>query len=220
MVSLYQFKQKKQIMCVIIKNKGIQIPYVDFLKMWRINPDGLGIASRKINGDIWFQKYFISNSQELKKWYDCVYLPTYLSNDYVDTVIHFRYATDGDICVKNIHPFKFKDSNGDWCYAFHNGVMDDKYRNYSISEKYITSDTANFVQDFLVAYRFNFSDELPQETRDEITEEIASSKLVIISPSVVHTFNEELGVVRNGNWFSNVRWDFNYRSNYQTQITF
>jgi hypothetical protein len=65
-------------MCVIIKNKGIQIPYVDFLKMWRINPDGLGIASRKINGDIWFQKYFISNSQELKKWYDCVYLPTYL----------------------------------------------------------------------------------------------------------------------------------------------
>lgn len=196
-------------MCVLIKNQGATIPYVDFLKIWRINQDGVGIAYYdRVSQFVDVHKSFVRDSISLKKWYDSVYIPIISNPKYDNVVIHFRYATDGDICEKNIHPFPFTDHNGTLCYAFHNGIMHNQYRNYSIWNSIESSDTANFVRDFLCYYDFDFSN-LAKEDRESIQIELLSSKLIVLTENnQIHTFNENLGIYKGDNWFSNMRWDY------------
>jgi len=200
-------------MCVIAINLGKEIPFHKFQSMWMVNQDGIGMMYIDGNKKICVENALVSNPKELKMFYDVVYLPIWEDKTNTNIVIHFRYATDGDINYDNIHPFLFTTNHGTYA-LMHNGVMPDKYRNYSVSDKYITSDTQNFVTDFLQGSDMDFD----SYDIKKIIEEIGMNKLVILSPENMFIINGQLfknGSDLDGNFYSNLNWEFGSRHFYK-----
>lgn len=196
-------------MCLIVVNQVLKITLSEFESMWSINKDGLGIMYLNHNKEIVTFKMLAKNIIELEYFYDVVYSPIYNNQENSEIVIHFRYATDGDINLKNCHPFVFENKHGEFA-LMHNGVMPNKYRNYSCSSNYVTSDTNNFVEDFLKAHDLGFN----EEDKKKITDEVGYNKLVVLSPIKLHIINENLFHYRNGNMFSNLNW-IRYENRYE-----
>lgn len=99
-------------MCVIIaKKKGVKVPSKKFLeRAYRANPDGCGYAT---SSGVMFKspsfKEFWDHFKEHARKEDSI-------------IIHFRWATHGEVCEANCHPFAYTvaDEVG---YMAHNGVI-------------------------------------------------------------------------------------------------
>jgi len=202
-------------MCVIAINKGSKITFQEFEDMWLLNRDGLGMMYLNAEKQIIIKKTIPKNIIELNYFYDQVYCPVFSDVTNTEIIIHFRYATDGDINKQNCHPFKFSNKNGHFA-LMHNGVMPSKYRNYSTSEKYVTSDTVNFIEDFLKVGDFSFN----EKDQKQIIEEVGYNKLVILSPEKLQIINEHLFYNHRGNLFSNLNWFNRYHSFKAQQLNF
>lgn len=196
-------------MCIMILNKGEQIPFNSFHSMWLMNRDGLGMMYHGLDDEIITQKFMIENREQLWNWYCNYYIPLKHSTRIDNLCIHFRYATDGDICVDNTHPYSFTDMHGVDCALMHNGIMPQKYRGFNCyPDDYdvISSDTANFVNLFLYE-NFTFN-KLTQKAHKVIEDEIGdASKLIVLNGlSSAIIFNEDAGTWIDENWFSNMHW--------------
>jgi hypothetical protein len=130
-----------------------------------------------------------------------------LMDDKLPLILHFRWATHGEVNVENCHPFELKDGA-----LIHNGVISGM--GTSSYSKYYTppkgkaceaecddrSDTREFVEDYLAD--MGVSELLSAKKLIEHT--IGYSKLVTIHhDGSVHIFNERSGHWRNGVWYSN-----------------
>ncbi len=197
-------------MCILVINKGSKIPFDNFLQMWERNPHGLGMmwTYKKTEVDIvdTWKSNDINTVPRLKVWYIEEYLRLKSDSNVENLCIHFRFATEGDVCEENTHPYDFVDGNAQLVSVMHNGTMPQDYRGYSCSPLYETSDTKNFVSDFLVANGY-VMDHLTQQEALDIGSEIGDGKLVTLtSDGTLNVFNHDLGYVLEDNWFSNMRW--------------
>lgn len=186
---------------------------MDFQKMWMMNRDGVGMMYLNATNEIVVEKMLVNSTLELKRFYNEVYLPVFNDISNSDICVHFRYATDGDVNEQNCHPFLFENKYGPFA-LMHNGVMPSQYRNYSIAEDYESSDTANFIQDFLLQEDMDFD----SYDVKKIIEEIGMNKLVILSPERLNIINGQLfrnNMKKDGNFYSNLNWEFGSRYYYQ-----
>jgi len=195
-------------MCVIIINHGKEVSFDSFEKMYQRNPDGIGIMFHDMLKDsIQAVKQLVSE-EELYDFWRYTYLPIINNKHYRDVVIHFRYATDGDVNLENVHPYSFE-VNGVMAYAMHNGIMPNQYRGYSLSDDYITSDTHNFVSLYLNNSNFNFGNLLSKKEISLVEEEIGASKLVVLADGSegLEVFNRKyFRKMPDGNLYSNLNW--------------
>jgi len=199
-------------MCILVVNKGKAVSKDNMRSMWIQNPHGVGIMFTRKNQRIKIVEKWKSNKiTDLKKFdafYDNVYMRFFEDPTVENLCVHFRYRTDGDVCIENTHPYEFKDYMGQAVCAMHNGVMNDKYRGYSMINTFQTSDTFNFVHEYLDSnpnvYTF---DSVSDREALTIENELGDSKLVTLtSNGVLCIFNYELGRVYQDNWYSNMRW--------------
>jgi hypothetical protein len=124
-------------------------------------------------------------------------------------ILHFRWATHGDVNVENCHPFALKDGA-----LIHNGIISGMGTSvYKSSNKYYQtttcatnecdddrSDTREFVEDYLDGMTVN----VLRGAKKLIEHTIGYSKLVTIhNDGSVIIFNEDSGHWRGGVWYSN-----------------
>lgn len=166
------------------------------------NPDGAGFAyyDPALKRVIIQRGYFTFDSL----WTDL----QPIMDDNCPLILHFRWATHGDVNVENCHPFQLTDGA-----LIHNGVISGmgtktSYSKYYTppSDKCVTacsddrSDTREFVEDYLAdmgVLELMAAKKLIEHT-------IGYSKLVTIhNDGSVVIFNEQMGHWRSGVWYSN-----------------
>lgn len=170
---------------------------------FKANPDGAGFAYydpalRRVEIQ---RGYFTFDSL----WQDL----DPIMADKCPLILHFRWATHGDVNVENCHPFALKDGA-----LIHNGIITGLGTStYKSSNKYYTastcattecsddrSDTREFVEDFLDGMDVNAL----RGAKKLIQHTIGYSKLVTIhDDGSVIIFNEQSGHWRGGIWYSN-----------------
>lgn len=131
-----------------------------------------------------------------------------IMEDNCPLILHFRWATHGDVNVENCHPFQLSDGA-----LIHNGIISGMGTQTSYSKYYTPpkgdcdtacsddrSDTREFVEDYLAdmgVLELIAAKKLIEHT-------IGYSKLVTIhNDGSVLIFNEQMGHWRNGVWYSN-----------------
>ena len=112
------------------------------------------------------------------------------------TVFHFRISTSGGVNVENIHPFQIKDD----MYLFHNGIIS------KLNGKSQTKCDTWLLADALGKMKYDIS------LIEKLIEPYTNDKFVIISKEKYSIINEEVGSWKDGIWFSNTSWDYNYTS--------
>lgn len=173
---------------------------------FKANPDGAGFAyyDPALRRVVIQRGYFTFDNL----WADL----KPIIDDKCPLILHFRWATHGDVNVENCHPFALKDGA-----LIHNGIISgmgtSTYKSYN---KYYTppagktcadmecsddrSDTREFVEDYLTD--MGVLNLLSAKKLIEHT--IGYSKLVTIhNDGSVLIFNEDMGHWRNGVWYSN-----------------
>lgn len=169
---------------------------------FKSNPDGAGFAYydpalRRVEIQ---RGYFTFDAL----WHDL----EPIMEDKCPLILHFRWATHGDVNVENCHPFALKDGA-----LIHNGVISGMGTKTSYSKYYTTtatncdtecgddrSDTREFVEDFLAGMNVN----VLRSAKKLIEHTIGYSKLVTIhNDGSVIIFNEQMGHWRGGVWYSN-----------------
>jgi glutamine amidotransferase len=169
---------------------------------FKANPDGAGFAyyDPALKRVVIQRGYF--SFDEL--WADLVPI----MDDNCPLILHFRWATHGDVNVENCHPFMLSDGA-----LIHNGIITGMGTS-TYKSKYYTppvgqcetecsddrSDTREFVEDYLCDMG------MPdlRAAKKLIEHTIGYSKLVTIhNDGSVIIFNEDMGHWRNGVWYSN-----------------
>lgn len=170
------------------------------------NPDGAGFAyyDPSLKRVVIQRGYFTFNDL----WADLAPI----MEDNCPLILHYRWATHGDINVENCHPFQLTDGA-----LIHNGIISGMGTStYKSASKYYTppvgktcadmecsddrSDTREFVEDYLADMGVS---EL-RAAKKLIEHTIGYSKLVTIhNDGSVIIFNEDSGHWRNGVWYSN-----------------
>jgi glutamine amidotransferase len=173
---------------------------------FKANPDGAGFAyyDPALKRVIIQRGYFTFN----ELWADL----TPIMADNCPLILHYRWATHGDVNVENCHPFELHDGA-----LIHNGIISGMGTSvYKSANKYYTppagktcadmecsddrSDTREFVEDYLAG--MGVSD--LRSAKKLIEHTIGYSKLVTIhNDGSVIIFNEDSGHWRNGVWYSN-----------------
>lgn len=101
-------------MCVIIYNPPkVIINRETFVKCARANSDGMGLAI-PLDGKI----KIVKSLDDVDKFYD-QYKELRINNPLAKIGIHFRLSTQGEVSVKNSHPFRIKRDVA----FFHNGII-------------------------------------------------------------------------------------------------
>jgi glutamine amidotransferase len=186
-------------MCLIAYvPEGKRLPPENFLAAHERNPDGIGIMS--VDG---VQKFLGRKAaKRAKKYID------QLQDDNVAYAIHFRYATHGDITLRNCHPFELPNGNG---WLMHNGVL----RDYTDLATRLDSDTAIFAREHVDAAASGT--DTWKDYWSAIGQKIDRNKLVIMLPSGFFIIvNGSYGTYRDDIWYSQTyslpwpRSDFEY----------
>ena len=203
-------------MCIIaVKPKGVKITdqIMNVLEnCWIWNPDGAGLMTPSANG--------ISISKGFMDWDDLEqYLEVYneeLSDSQV--VFHFRWATHGLTNQENCHPFPIT-SDIDLLTSLevdskigmvHNGIID---RCADVNSK--ISDTMKFCK-FISNLPNNFTGN--KSMIELITGYIGTDKMIFLNRNGdVKIVNENKGIWKDGNWYSNGNWDYTRKKWYQRQ---
>lgn len=124
-------------MCLIINtNDECNIPKAFFKDVWSINSDGWGV--------LWHAKggLRVKKGMDFNSFYQLY--SSLQANGVKEILIHFRMATQGDVCMDLAHPFLVHDS-GIW--MLHNGIVD--YPDKHTMTDGGLSDTALFAQRFV-----------------------------------------------------------------------
>lgn len=173
---------------------------------FKANPDGAGFAyyDPALKRVIIQRGYFTFNDL----WADLAPIMA----DNCPLILHYRWATHGDITVENCHPFELHDGA-----LIHNGIISGMGTSvYKSANKYYTppvgktcadmecsddrSDTREFVEDYLAG----MDSKALLSAKKLIEHTIGYSKLVTIhNDGSVIIFNEDSGHWRNGVWYSN-----------------
>lgn len=149
------------------------------------NPDGIGVMSAK-----GIEKFL--GHKMLKRARRYIHT---LQNDGLEFAVHFRYATHGDITMKNVHPFELPDGNG---HLMHNGVLSD-YTEASIATNGEDSDTALFAREHIGTAPF----EQWQEYWTAIANKISGGRLCLMLPDKRFILvNEQSGTWKEDVWYS------------------
>ena len=175
---------------------------------FKANPDGAGFAyyDPALRQVVIQRGYFTFDSL----WADL----EPIMQDKCPLILHFRWATHGEVNIDNCHPFQLSDGA-----LIHNGIISglgNKYT-YTSANKYYTppttgvcddggycdddrSDTREFVEDYLSGMHVNAL----RSAKKLIEFSIGYSKLATIhNDGSVIIFNESMGHWRNGVWYSN-----------------
>lgn len=95
-------------MCLIIRGRVKNLLQLDLERASRSNPDGWGLHCAK---GVFYS--FGLPSTDIR-----TFLSSKNKQNWVAT-IHFRYATHGDVCIDNAHPFRLSDDE----WLMHNGCL-------------------------------------------------------------------------------------------------
>lgn len=150
------------------------------------NPDGIGIMSSRGIQKFVGRKTLRKAQRYLKG----------LHESGVSYAIHFRYATHGDITLRNCHPFELPNGNG---HLMHNGVLGA----YTSRATALDSDTAVFASEQTSADAIS---EAYLDYWGTVGSKIGFNKLCIMLPES-HKFhfvlvNSRQGSERDGIWYS------------------
>lgn len=184
-------------MCVIlVKPANIDIPEKTLKKCWKANPDGAGIMF-SLDSKLFIAKGFMTFPTFLEYY-------TNLKN--LNMVIHFRWASAGEIRPEQTHPFRINKRLG----VCHNGTIQaikiKKELIDSQDSKTQPSDTQLFVNNILKGLPTGFLNN--ESTIDLIKEYCYGSVMVFMDNrgeiKIVGEYNPQ--VVINGVWYSNDFW--------------
>lgn len=174
-------------MCLIAQvPAGLRMPddYVEHA--YYRNPDGIGIMSSLGIQKFVGRKALRKATRYLKRVHEAK----------VAHAIHFRYATHGDITLRNCHPFELPNGNG---FMMHNGVLGA----YTAQSTKLDSDTAIFAREHTSA---EASGESYLDYWSEVAGKIGFNKLVIMLPESRDfrfvLVNSRQGSERDGIWYS------------------
>lgn len=190
-------------MCVIVTSSNGKMPSnADLLEMERSNPDGVGLA--------WHDGEYLRShkaltltelEESLRKAEGCPY------------VLHFRFATHGEVAVENCHPFWL----GQTAVLAHNGIIKD----YG-SE--VLSDTRDYINRRLPQLIGDYRSQswTSPDVIEAIETDIGTNKFAILDVwGDIAVINRKLGVTLPEYpdlWFSNDNWQWHYRGYNQTRI--
>jgi predicted glutamine amidotransferase len=165
-------------MCLAIyKPAKIEIPEDHIFRAEQSNPDGMGLA--------WVQ----NNRLHIKKGIWCPYEFNEIVQEIAEfqAIIHFRYATAGQVDDVNCHPFKYRN-----VAMVHNGILP----HFSGCDRY--SDTYHFFES--IKHRNPFNAKL----KAKIEREIGRNKLIFLNAKgQASIYNESQGYWEGGAWYSN-----------------
>lgn len=187
-------------MCVIaLIPREKPVSQEDLQKCWNRNPDGAGYMFAH-GGKITVRKFmawaaFIEQFQR-----DHAVL-----GPVADFVLHFRIATSGLIDLANAHPFK---AGPDHAFV-HNGVL-----GQGQGDK---SDTHLFRDRIAEPLFRKFPQALELETLTELIKGYIGTynKMVFLRKDGLYRIvNESAGTWKDGLWFSNTSWSYEYKGSY------
>jgi len=149
------------------------------------NPDGFGYAYIDINGVVRRKRSvtFAGLVDEYKADWE--------ENKDSPFIVHFRFATHGENCVKFTHPFKLAGGGA----MIHNGVMNLP----GLPKDY--SDSLYFANNFISKLPSNW---YRTEHWPAVLEKfIGTNKVICLYPDAVVILNEQLGDWKDDVWYSN-----------------
>ena len=182
-------------MCLaIVCPVGRSVSRAHLAQAFENNPDGAGYAfvSRgkvHIRHFLEFEPFLAEYAADVQKY-----------GKKSPFLIHFRYATHGDICEDMCHPFRTHTGAA----MIHNGILPSLPGSQaSRAANSGLSDTALFVRDILPRFPLNWKDD---DVWIHIAEEYVgcSNKLAFLWPNASFTIiNEMAGYWNGGVWYSN-----------------
>lgn len=178
-------------MCqAIVKPAGITIEKTVLQYAWDSNSDGAGFAVRHPDHTVNIYKGFFKFKHFWK---------AYQHHEHLDCLIHFRYATHGTNTVDNCHPFPI----GENAAMIHNGILD-KFLPRATDPR---SDTRVLIDDHIVpawkASGVSVTEFLTHPSVKAMIESVIDyNKLAALTPEGFIIFNEALGEIVNGVWYS------------------
>lgn len=172
-------------MCLAIyKPKGASVPRKHLEAGFKSNKDGAGFAVAK-NGELIVRKGFFTFTELWQAWQPF---------QFDAAIIHFRWATHGEVGEANCHPFSL---NGGKYALIHNGIID-------IESEGGMSDTGTFAHLVLEPLLDRLSPDEPSLVFLVESFLGAGNKVVILDAAGLATiYNESAGLWLNGVWYSN-----------------
>lgn len=185
-------------MCVAIYKPGDKSISKSVLRQcWTKNPDGAGFMYAD-NGSVIVEKGLMDFHSFWKAYKNALYGKA----KGMDMVIHFRIGTSGLMDENNCHPHIVSEE-----LAFvHNGIISEL--SFKDSDK---SDTIHFMERYVNPFYVSMGlDFLNQEhIVGLMSGYIGHSKLIFMGgDGVTHIINEEMGSWKDGNWYSNLQWNY------------
>jgi len=180
-------------MCLLIhKPEGVDVPDQLLVSAAEYNPHGFGIMVLHKDGQLELRRRSSTNINALRK--------IYAQFRRQECVIHFRYATSGDINSVNTHPIKVTRN----VYMAHSGTLEiDRHRQGR-------SDTWHFANDYLKPLLRHRPEALHETGFQNLVRAWVgqNNKVVFMDARSNRTviINREHGVEVNGLWLSNTRW--------------
>lgn len=195
-------------MCVIaFSPKGVEAPTEEQIRaMFMTNPDGAGFAYNGRNGEVYFEKGFMTVNalldrlKPLDQWTN------------TNLGIHFRIGTAGKNDEKTCHPFpistelgELRKTSGTGSVLFHNGILQQGGWADALS-----SDT----QDFVIAFAPLLAKPSKSKVRDKWIEDIVrGNRLLTMYKNNKYKMYGDWK--KDGNIFvSNLNYQYNMYSNY------
>lgn len=175
-------------MCqLIVKREGLSIDRETLACAFRDNPDGAGFVARLDNGSLVCRKGFFDFAS---------FYAAYLHYEACDLLIHFRFATHGEVSKANCHPFQVAPD----CYVGHNGVLSA----FTPLPHDLRSDTRIFCEEFLAPKltRHAFTALQEESISERIYTALGTSKLAFLTSEGFLIYNEQFGEWDEGVWYS------------------
>ncbi len=179
-------------MIKVAANNPVPLSYLK--RAWARNPHGAGFSMMFGNDFETFKGF--TTFEDFWKAY------SYGSNRWREAVIHFRYSTAGEISEANCHPFLFGRNK----YAMaHNGTIE----KLCFTGK--RSDSNILAKDYLSKWikKYSFTSKRFKSRIEKFIGKDKYNKLILMSDKGEFLIiNEEFGVWKNGNWYSNRDFQF------------
>lgn len=163
-------------MCIIAYAKqNIEFNACELINCWNNNPDGAGV--------MWLDEKGVHIKKGLMTLNDTLAVVLSLPTN-TERVVHFRWATDGEVNKSNCHPFAVgdeynTDTTTDWAFA-HNGILKD----------YLTGASAKYSDTMRMSF------ELLQKQDGKLTKKVID--YLISTGSKFVFFNVNQGTVNIG----------------------